>query len=103
MKKKYCALLLFVSTIAFAQNTGVLKGRIVDAQNQLPLEGATVVVVGTAIGVVTDQQGYFTLENIPTKTYSIEASYLGYETQTLFNVIVKSVGNIPLYFELGEF
>ena len=102
MKKKYCALLLFVSTIAFAQNTGVLKGRIVDAQNQLPLEGATVVVVGTAIGVVTNQQGYFTLENIPTKTYSIEASYLGYETQTLFNVIVKSVGNIPLYFELGE-
>lgn len=102
MIKKYYALLLFVSTIAFAQNTGVLKGRIVDAQNQLPLEGATVVVVGTAIGVVTDQQGYFTLENIPTKTYSIEASYLGYETQTLFNVIVKSVGNIPLYFELGE-
>ena len=27
---------------------------------------------------------------------------MGYETQTQYNVIVKSVGNIPLLFELNE-
>ena len=102
MKNKFTSLLFFVSIVVFSQNTGTLNGRIVDAQNEFPLEGATVVVVGANIGVVSGEGGYFTIEDIPTQTYNIEVSYLGYETQTLFNVIVKSVGNIPLFFELEE-
>ena len=102
MQNIFTSLLFFVSIVVFSQNTGTLNGRIVDAQNEFPLEGATVVVVGTNIGVVSGEGGYFTIEDIPTQTYNIEVSYLGYETQTLFNVIVKSVGNIPLFFELEE-
>ena len=102
MKKKLASLFLLCTGVLLGQNTGSLNGRIIDSQSQLPLEGATVVLVGTSVGVVTDEKGYFTIDDIPTQSYNVEASYLGFESQTLFNVIVKSVGNIPLLFELSE-
>ncbi|MDA9572185.1 TonB-dependent receptor [Flavobacteriaceae bacterium] len=102
MNRKLTALLLLLTGFLSAQNTGSLSGRILDAQSQLPLEGATVILIGTSLGVVTNQDGYFTIEDIPTQSYNVEASYLGFESLTLFNVIVKSVGNIPLLFKLNE-
>ena len=102
MKKMLYLLTLFTFTVAVSQNTGELNGRILDLQSQQPLEGATVVLEGTSIGTVTDDQGYFKLENIPSKSYNVVVSYLGYQSATQFNIIVKSVGNIPLLFELEE-
>ncbi|MGI9541323.1 MAG: TonB-dependent receptor, partial [Flavobacteriaceae bacterium] len=54
------------------------------------------------IGVVTDDEGYFIINDIPSKSYNIVASFLGYQNETLYNVIVKSVGNRPILFELEE-
>ncbi len=86
----------------YAQNTGSLTGQVIDDQSLLPLEGATVIIEGTTKGVVTDAQGYFTLNDVPAQTYNIEASFLGYGAQTKFNVIVKSVGTADLLFKLEE-
>ena len=102
MKKKLFSLFLLISAFTVAQNTGSVSGRVLDAQSQLPLGGATVLIVGTSTGVVTDAEGYFKIEEIPAQSYNIEVSYLGFETQTLYNYIIKSVGNIPLRFELEE-
>ncbi|MGB1831367.1 MAG: TonB-dependent receptor [Flavobacteriaceae bacterium] len=96
------SLFLLISAFTVAQNTGSVSGRVLDAQSQLPLGGATVLIVGTSTGVVTDAEGYFKIEEIPAQSYNIEVSYLGFETQTLYNYIIKSVGNIPLRFELEE-
>ena len=92
---------LFI-TLVHAQNSGSLSGRILDLQNQQPLPGATLILEGTGIGVVTDEEGYFTINEIPYKSYNVIASFLGYESETLYNVIVKSVGNRPILFELEE-
>jgi len=102
MKKDFTYLFLLVSGILFSQSKGSLDGRVIDSKSQLPLEGATIILRGTSLGVVTNQDGYFSINDIPTKTYNIEVSYLGFETEILFNVIVKSVGNIPLLFKLNE-
>jgi hypothetical protein len=102
MKNKYVLLTLFLYQSILAQTSGVLSGRIFDIQSQLPLEGATILLEGSAFGTVTDSEGYFKLQNIPSQSYNITASYLGYESETQFNVIVKSIGNIPLLFELVE-
>jgi len=99
--KKLLFLFLF-SLSLHAQNTGDLSGRIIDLQSQQPLEGATVVLEGTTLGVITDAEGYFTFESIPTQTYNVLVSYLGYESQTLYNIIVTSIGNRPLFFEMEE-
>ncbi|MGA1030439.1 MAG: TonB-dependent receptor, partial [Flavobacteriaceae bacterium] len=99
--KKLLFLFLF-SLSLHAQNTGDLSGRIIDLQSQQPLGGATVVLEGTTLGVITDAEGYFTFESIPTQTYNVLVSYLGYESQTLYNIIVTSIGNRPLFFEMEE-
>ena len=98
-------LVIFLSLGLFslnAQNNGRLTGRVIDNQNLLPLEGATVIINETTIGVITDAEGYFTINDVPPQTYNIEASFLGYDSQTKFNVIVKSVGTADLLFKLDE-
>ena len=102
MKIKFLLISFFVFHLVHSQTSGSLTGRIFDIQSQLPLEGATLLLEGTSLGTVTDSDGYFKLENIPSQSYNITASYLGYESQTQFNIIVKSIGNIPLLFELSE-
>ena len=102
MKIKFLLISFFVFHLVHSQTSGSLTGRIFDIQSQLPLEGATLLLEGTTFGTVTDSEGYFKLENIPSQSYNITATYLGYESQTQFNVIVKSIGNIPLLFELSE-
>ena len=57
---------------------------------------------GSIFGTISDSEGYFKLENIPSQSYNITTSFLGYESETQFNIIVKSKGNITLLFELGE-
>ena len=95
-------ILLTISTYVLAQNTGTFSGQIIDEKTQYPLEGSSVILEGINIGVITDKNGYFTFENVPTKSYNIQATYLGYESQTLYNVIVKSVGTPSLLFKLKE-
>lgn len=102
MNKLLSIFFLLFTSFTLGQNIGSLNGRILDIQSQQPLPGATVLLEGTGIGVVTDDEGYFIINDIPSKSYNIVASFLGYQNETLYNVIVKSVGNRPILFELEE-
>ncbi|MBL7973068.1 MAG: TonB family protein [Prolixibacteraceae bacterium] len=57
-----------------------VNGKVVDSEDK-PLEGASVVVLGKAIGTVTDKDGVFNL-NI-NDTSSIVVSYVGFKTVKL--------------------
>lgn len=94
--------LLFFAVLTFAQNTGTISGYVRNARSGEPLIGATVQMDGTNLGTVTDLEGFYEITNIPTESYSVTASYLGYEPRTEFNVIVKSAGNPELNFALTE-
>ena len=102
MNKLLSIFFIFFTSFILGQNIGSLNGRILDIQSQQPLPGATVLLEGTGIGVVTDDEGYFIINDIPSQSYNIVASFLGYQNETLYNVIVKSVGNRPILFELEE-
>lgn len=65
---------------AFAQNTQV-KGNVVD-ETGMPVIGASVIVKGTTVGIVTDFDGNFTLE-VPADGKELEISYIGMEKQTV--------------------
>ena len=95
MRQLTFLLLLFMPLLNYGQTLGVLSGQVVDAQTGVGLEGATVLLENTALGASTDASGYFTIKNIPPKTYNVVVSYLGFETYTQFNVIIKSVGTAP--------
>lgn len=60
-----------------------VKGRLVDANDQSPLIGANVLLINSAdstirYGVVADTSGAFVFRNIPTESYRIFASFIGY-------------------------
>src|SRR5437867_12590963 len=58
---------------AHAQDKGSLSGRIVDAKSGHALPFASVTVVETKQGVLTDSEGQYLLGGIPAGTYSVRA------------------------------
>lgn len=89
MKKKIAlrniSLLLFalLSFTAYAQ-TGTISGVVTDKEfNNEPLPQANVLIKGTQKGTVTDFDGLFTIEKVDAGNYSLEVSFVGYETQTV--------------------
>jgi TonB-linked SusC/RagA family outer membrane protein len=74
-------LLLLGTQIAFAQNpSGKISGIIVDEQGE-SIPGASVAIVGTQLGAITDLDGRFTV-NAPENAI-LRISFLGYETQNI--------------------
>jgi iron complex outermembrane receptor protein len=61
---------------AYAQQ-GTIRGRVTDEVSGAPISGATVQIVGTAMGVFTDQNGGYSLSVRP-GDYTVRAATLGY-------------------------
>ncbi len=68
--------LLLFSTVSFSQQK-TINGKITDANNQ-PVNGATVLVKGTANGVTTNESGNFTI-TVPNTQSTLVVSYVGFE------------------------
>jgi len=71
--------MLFLNS-SYAQNT--LTGSVVDDSNQ-PLPGVNIIIQGTSIGTTTDFDGNFSFKTDNQIPLSIEASYLGFNTQII--------------------
>lgn len=71
---------LLGSVCTFAQTT--VTGSVKD-NNDIPLPGANVVVVGTTDGAISDFDGNFTITTENTPPFSIRVSSVGYDTVTL--------------------
>ena len=69
--------------------SGGINGRVVDAQSQI-LPGASIFVRELKIGVISDNNGYFTLPKLAPGKYTLEISYLGYEP---FSIVVNVSGD----------
>ncbi len=101
--KSFVRLMLFTMLLqftvsAFAQQNGVIKGRIVD-NNKLSLPGATVQIESLNLGAVTDNFGYFTLVNVPAGTHEVLVTYIGFLQETS-SVTVEPDRTADLNFEL---
>jgi outer membrane receptor for ferrienterochelin and colicin len=102
LKHLYLILIVLDFHHSIAQTTGQFSGRVLDQQTQLPIPGVTVLLEGTVIGVVTNDEGYFSFEDIPPRTYNLVVRHLGYQSQTVFNIIVKTFGTPPLQILMEE-
>lgn len=72
-------LVLLTSHSIFAQNSGI-AGIIKDGDTGEPLPGANVILSGTSIGTASLRNGEFRISPVPSGSYSLEVSYLGYES-----------------------
>lgn len=96
----FFALLMGCFTVQ-AQVVGALTGKVTDEVGE-PILGASVFLNGTALGAITNEEGRYTITDIPPASYNLTVSYLGYEAQTIFNIPVKSKGNPDYDFVLKE-
>ncbi len=98
---KKLLLLLLAGVFLFGAEYGKITGRVTDSETGEPLIGANVIVEGTDLGAATDEKGDFTVMYIPAGTYTVNASYLGYDPMTYTNVVVNSDQTTLLNFRLN--
>ncbi len=103
MNSKNVFLVFFMMVISnlHAQVYGELSGNVTDETGQ-PILGASVFLEGTEKGAQTDFDGNYRITNITPGSYNLIVSYVGFETQTTFNVIVRSKGTPAYNFVLLE-
>ena len=82
--------MLLVQSMAMASNR--ISGRVVDDNDTSPLIGATVVLSDDSgkqvMGVTTDTDGRFELKEVTTGNYTLQCSYVGYDT---FIMVLKQL------------
>ena len=65
-----------------------ISGFVKDAKTGEPLPGANIVLLGTSMGASSDQNGKYFIPNVPEGSYTIRASYVGYnEVKNMVNSV----------------
>ena len=78
-----------------AQETGRIKGRVLDEYNAVTLPGATVEVVDTDTIVYTDMDGVFDI-SLPPGSYDIRVTFSGYDDSLSEGVVVVGGETVEL-------
>ena len=99
--KNFFALFLMLLTVGtFAQKAavGTVKGFIYDKSSGEPIPFATVQIDSTDFGGTTDDQGFFSIPGLAVGGYTLRATYLGYEVQTVTIDIKKGqISNVKVF------
>jgi len=87
MKTYLWILLCILSTKVFAQQTGNINGKIIDAKTNQPIEYVGIILSGKTdstkkVGVVTNKAGEFSFNAVANGDYKIRISALGYNSIT---------------------
>ncbi|MBK6765856.1 MAG: TonB-dependent receptor [bacterium] len=87
---------------AAAQGVGKLAGVVMDTGTNDPIPGANVAIEGTTRGATTDLAGEFFLLNMTIGEYTVRVSTIGYATQVVQGVVIKSEQTTELRVLLKE-
>jgi hypothetical protein len=95
----YSITFLFFSLTAFSQSDKFyVTGRVVNAENKAPLQGATVFADNTTLGTTTDPEGKFVLA-LPNGGYDLVISFIGFATESKR---ISMGAHTDLLFELSQ-
>jgi len=98
-------LLSITSYITTAQElTQVIRGQVIDAESQTPLSFVSIAILNTnpILGGVTDEEGYFRLEEVPIGRHDLKVSFIGYETKIMPELMVSTGKEIVLTIKMKE-
>ena len=93
------AVVFLISSVAFAE-PGNITGKVLDAKTKEPLPFANVVVMGTGFGGMSMDDGSFFIQNIQEGTYAVKATYMGYDSDELEEVVVRPYTTTEIEFRL---
>ncbi|MBR8537823.1 TonB-dependent receptor [Carboxylicivirga sediminis] len=84
-------------SLSMLAQTGVVKGRVIDAQSDEDIPFANVALLKNGeifTGTVTDGKGHFKLDNVSTGTYSLSVSFLGYDAKEINEIEITEVERV---------
>jgi len=92
---KLTLLLLNITCVLFAQNTGKITGTLKDAQTQETIPFASAILINKATKATvklaqTDINGSFIMSNLPNGIFTFKISFVGYQTMVRDNVNITS-------------
>jgi TonB-dependent receptor len=89
-KKIYSLFIVSLISLGFAYTqTGTIAGNVIDGEFLEPMAFANILTKGTTIGTTSDFEGKYELE-LESGTYTIVFSFVGYATQEISDVIIKT-------------
>lgn len=86
----FAACVVVLPTSIYSAATGQIKGTIVDKETKEPVLGASVMVVGTGRGAMTDLDGKYIITQMDPGTYTLKITHIHYKEVEVTNVEVKS-------------
>lgn len=96
-------LTIILGCLAFLYGqTGKITGNIMDASSQKPLVGVSVILINQGIGADTDENGRYTIINVPLGSYELKTSYIGYASVLVKEVVVQSGRTTEQNFSLNQ-
>ncbi|MFH5831491.1 TonB-dependent receptor domain-containing protein [Halalkalibaculum sp. DA384] len=72
-------MILFLPAAMFSQSTGSVSGTVTSQNDQSPVSDVNVFIPNTTFGTTTDNNGAFTISNLPAGTYTLKATFIGFE------------------------
>ncbi len=96
--------ILFNPLLLSQELTQTIRGKVVDSQTEAPLAGSVVIIKDSdpVLGARTDTEGNFIIESVPVGRQTVEASYIGYLSNSLENIFITSNREIFLSIKLEE-
>ncbi len=77
------SIIALILLIQIKVSVQIIAGRIIDSKTNKPLEYASIGIINTNFGTITDTNGYFKVETKVEKLSIVRISMIGYEPQNL--------------------
>jgi len=95
-------LLFYLSVCTGAFSQGIIRGKVINPVNNEPVAFANILVLGTDMGAISNENGIYEIIDVPTGLYNLRASFVGYREKTAYEVQVTQARPVQLDFELWE-
>jgi outer membrane receptor for ferrienterochelin and colicins len=99
MKSIICTIGILIFLFQINLSAATLRGSVTSAKTGEALPNANILLMKTDFGTATDELGNFMIADLPTGTYRLKVSYIGYFSQEQNVTVQEGVDNV-FYFAL---
>ena len=96
----FASVVIFLTASSVFAEPGNITGKVLDAKTKESLPFANVVVMGTGLGGMSMDDGSFFIQNVPEGTYTVKATYMGYDSEEMPEVTVRPYTTTEISFSL---
>ncbi len=100
--RQFFFLAFLIPFVAFNQS-GMVKGKVLQAGNGLPIELAKIQVVDQQKGALSNENGDFELVGLAPGVYSFKASASGFKEMVINEITVTNARTVTIEFQLEDF